>query len=116
MGDCWRHCVARLAGVATIEVPDFVNTAGKDWLQATAQWLWVHGYDLVALVPVLGVLNTELAKCMAPTPPYIAVGQAALTDERHHAVVFDAGGYLWDPEPSGCGLASVVAVYWVVKH
>lgn len=111
VNDCWRRCIARLAGVDWELVPNFVVDDPAYWLADTCEWLDTRGLTLLAMVSVKDGTQLDVSPHVLPVPPYIAVG---LTETgTYHAVVFDADGTQWDPH-GGPGVLTVLGMYWVV--
>ena len=114
MRTCWQRCIADLSGVRLDLVPDFVGEDPTYWLANTGQWLSGHGWNMVCMVSVeTGGPAIELAKLATAHHNRIEVGTTA--SGAYHAVVRQADGTVWDPQPSCGQLVTIMGIYWLVR-
>ncbi|MEN1976878.1 hypothetical protein [Cellulomonas olei] len=109
-GDCWRTCVAGMVGFARDEVPHFIHEFPGDaaqWWHATVAWIEERfaGMTLACLAPdAFPVYDGEPL-----FPLVIATGPSPRGDWLHSVLVdWRTGDLVWDPHPTGVGLAGPV--------
>lgn len=107
VGDCWRACIATILGLASEDVPHFVQDSEDLWLEATVDWLAERGFAL------LHIAEDDLVSWLGE-PLWIKTGESPRGPALRHAVVM-RGGSLWhDPHPSREGLSGGPYYYWAI--
>ena len=109
-GDCWRACLASVLGLPAKEVPNFVHTAGDDFVVEARRWLAPHGLTIFetwywenwTLEDVL-----KWASAHNPQTPIILSGQCVDDENDNHAVILLDGKLAHDP--SGAGVIAPAA-------
>ena len=115
VGNCLQAAVASVLGLELSEVPHFCAVGTDDdpeWWWSLRRWARGRGMDFCSVEDLAGVdwlvdRGAALAIATGPSPrgPY------------HHVVVTDADGTpVWDPHPSGDGLAGPPVAFLVVTR
>jgi hypothetical protein len=126
-GDCWRACIASIIELPPNDVPNFVDIADDDFLQATRQWLVPRGWAIFARN--YGAENwpfDKLVSWLDEAGPGVAFIVTDRSGEMEHAVVA-LGGKVHDPSGSGicgphicteagCGCGGYWCVYVIAPH